>query len=370
MRRSAAFVLVVLLSLGQAPSRGQAPPTQRASDPVSTLMRQLDAGTVTLPLDGESRYLRSLLKALDVPVSSQSLVFVSSAMQLRRVNANNPRALYFNDQVTVGWVRGGFVELIAQDPHRGLQFYSLEDRGVGKPALVRDGRCAGCHSSARTGGIPALRVSPGHARPFADRFGGWYVTGDSAPHFGNWDIWTAGPAPAGTALSNLESLRGRFDLTGYLTPYSDIVAQMVMQHRNLVGNALNRVQARPERDEVEALVDRMVFVDEVALPAPVRGTSGFAADFQAQGPRDRRGRSLRDLDLATALMRYPCSYMIYSPQFDALPELAKAAVYKRLWDVLSGADRGAKYAHLTPAKRAAVLAILRETKQQLPRYYF
>jgi hypothetical protein len=367
MRRQAALAFVALLAWGSG--WGSAPAAQRGGDPVATLMRQLDAGTVTLTADGEARYLRSLLKALDVPVSSQSLVFVSGALQTRRVNANNPRALYFNDEVTVAWVRGGFVELMAQDPQRGLQFYSLEDRGAGKPALVRDGRCAGCHSSARTGGIPALRVSPAQARPFEDRFGGWYVTGDSAPHFGNWDIWSAGPAPAGTNLSNLESLRGRFDLTGYPTPYSDIVAQMVMQHRSLVGNAINRVHARPGRDEVDGLVDRMLFVDELPLTAPVRGTSGFAEEFQALGPRDRRGRSLRDLDLATSLMRYPCSYLIYSPQFDGLPEPTKASVYKRLWDVLSGADRDAKYERLSPARRAAVLEILRETKQGLPRYY-
>jgi hypothetical protein len=364
-RRLAALTCLALLAT--APQTA----TQTAGDPVAALIPQLADGRVRLTKNGESGYLRSLLAALDVPVSSQSLTFVSSALQLRRVNANNPRALYFNDSVVVGWVRGGFIELIAQDPRRGLQFYSLEDR-PGPPALVRESaRCAGCHRS-RGGGVAALQVSPTHARAFEDRFGGWYVTGrhGAATHFGNWDIWEAGPPPPGTSLFNWDSLTGKVDLAGYPSPYSDIVALMVMQHRAHVTNAMNRVRDSGADGDVMALVDRMVFADERPLTAAIRGTSGFAEEFQAQGPRDGKGRSLRDLDLTSRLMRHPCSYLIYSPQFDALPAPTKAAVYRRLWGVLSGSDRDAKYARLTPASRRAVIEILRDTKRDLPRYYF
>jgi hypothetical protein len=311
----------------------------QTGDPVAELARRIDAGTVRLTRDGESGYLGSLLKALDIPVSSQSLVFLSSALQLKRVNAGNPRALYFNDSVIVGWVRGGFIELIAQHPVQGLRFYTLEQGGSARPALVREtGRCVGCHRSARTGGIPALQVSATHARAFDDRFGGWYVTGHhgTARHFGNWDLWGAGPPPAGTTLFNWESLEGKLDLTGYLSPYSDIVALMVMQHRAHITNSLNRVRASGDQEAIATLVDRLLFVDELPLTAPIRGTSGFAEEFQALGPRDKQGRSLRDLDLTQGLMRYPLSYMIYSPQFDALPAGTKGAIYKRAWDVLSG----------------------------------
>jgi hypothetical protein len=288
------------------------------------------------------------------------------------VNAGNPRALYFNDSVVVGWVRGGFIELIAQDPQRGLQFYSLEQDRPGPPALARESaRCVGCHQS-RGAGVPALQVTPTHARAFADRFGGWYVTGHhgSAAHFGNWDIWEAGPPPPGTSLFNWESLTGKVDLAGYPSPYSDIVALMVMQHRAHVTNAMNRVRQSGAEGDVVALVDRMVFADELPLTAAIRGTSGFAEEFQALGPRDGKGRSLRDLDLTRGLMRYPCSYLIYSPQFDALPAPVKAAVYRRLWDVLSGAGGETKYARLTPASRRAVVEILRGTRRDLPPYYF
>ena len=271
----------------------------------------------------------------------------------------------------VGWVRGGFIELVAQDARRGLQFYSLEDRG-GSPALVRESaRCVGCHQ-ARAGGIASLQVSATHARAFEDRFGGWYVTGrhGSAKHFGNWDFWEAGPPPPGTSLFNWESLAGKVELAGYPSPYSDIVALMVMQHRAHVTNAMNRVRERGAAGDVAALVDRMVFADERPLTAAIRGTSGFAEQFQAQGPRDGKGRSLRDLDLTRGLMRYPCSYLIYSPQFDALPAPVQAAVYRRLWEVLSGGDRDAKYGRLALASRRAAIDILRATKRGLPAYYF
>jgi hypothetical protein len=91
--------------------------------------------------------------------------------------------------------------------------------------------------------------------------------------------------------------------------------------------------------------------------------------FAARGPRDSRGRSLRDLDLRTRLMRYPCSYLIYSEPFDALPPAAKQAVYARVWAVLSGAVRDGRYDRLTAADRQAVVDILRETKPDLPAYF-
>jgi hypothetical protein len=363
-RRLAALLGLALLASGQETA------TQTSGDPVAVLIQKIDDGSVRLTREGESGYLRSLLKVLDIPVSSQSLVFVSSALQLKRVNVTNPRALYFNDSVTVGWVRGGFIELMAQDPQHGLNFYSLEQDRPGRPALVQETfRCIGCHRSTLTGGVPALRVSATHARAFEDRFGGWFVTGHhgTAKHFGNWDIWGAGPPPDGTNLFNWESLKGKLDLAGYLTPYSDIVALMVMQHRAHITNSLNRISAGAVDDQaIAALVDRMLFVDELPLTAPIRGTSGFAEQFQALGPRDRKGRSLRDLDLTQGLMRYPLSYMIYSPQFDALKPPIRTAIYRRLWTVLSGADRDAKYARLSSSTRAAVVEILRDTRRGLP----
>src|SRR5437016_6574568 len=111
------------------------------------------------------------------------------------------------------------------------------------------------------------------------------------------------------------------------------------------------------RDAANEIADYMLFVDEAPLGGPVAGTSGFAEMFAARGPRDSNGRSLRQFDLKRRLMRYPCSYMIYSEAFDALPEPAREAIYKRMWQILSGEDKAAKYARFLSSDRQAIVEI-------------
>ena len=112
-------------------------------------------------------------------------------------------------------------------------------------------------------------------------------------------------------------------------------------------------------------MDYLLFVDEAPIPGTVAGTSGFAAAFMGRGPRDRKGRSLRDLKLEGRLMQFPLSYMIYTPMFDALPDPARRLVRDRLAAVLEGRDTRPKYAHLTPALRTAIVEIVKETKPGL-----
>jgi hypothetical protein len=121
----------------------------------------------------------------------------------------------------------------------------------------------------------------------------------------------------------------------------------------------------PLHDAVNELVDYLFFVDEEMLPAPIKGTSGFAEIFSRQGPRDQRGRSLRQLDLEHRLLKYPCSYMIYSAAFRSLPADVRAAIYSRMWLVLSGKDAGPRYARLSSEDRRAVIEILRDTLPDL-----
>jgi hypothetical protein len=193
---------------------------------------------------------------------------------------------------------------------------------------------------------------------------------------------------------NLDSLNGKFDTNAYLSPYSDIVALMVFEHQMRMMNLFTRLgwQSRyalshqsaskpvrkqtgfePEqkylRDTTNELVDYMLFVDEAPLANRIQGTSGFTEKFSGDGPHDSRGRSLRQLDLERRLMRYPCSYMIYSEAFDALPPEARGAVYERMWQILSGKDKNPKYARLSLADRQAVVQILRATKKGLPIYF-
>jgi hypothetical protein len=371
------------------------------SDAVARLNDRLRTGEVELESSGPSGYLRSLLQTLHVPVESQVLVFSKTSFQAPRINPKNPRAIYFTDTVSVGWVRGGPVlELIAQDARQGAVFYTLAQAQQGVPQFERNDTCTSCHTSDATQNVPGAfigSVFPGvdgitmygpayttdHRSPFELRWGGWFVTGThrASRHMGN--AVATDPSDLAAMITpatvHVTSLEGRFDMTGYLSPHSDIVALLVLEHQAQMLNLITRVgwEARVGAadagrllDQAAAqLVDYLLFVDEATLPGPIAGTTRFAGGFNAAGPRDSKGRSLRDLDLNRRLLKYPCSYLIYSEPFDAMPPAAKAAVYARLWEVLSGRERGERYTVLSPADRQAILEILRETKPDLPEYF-
>ena len=376
-----------------------------STDPVAQLSRRIQDGSVQLESNGPSGYLRSVLAALNVPIESQIAVFVPDSVQAPRIRRDNPRTLFFTDNVAVGWVRGGFIEFAAQDRRQGVIFYALEQTlfGFGKPQITRRDDCLTCHYNYSTVGVPGAVVrSSGqfavdHRLGLEDRWGGWYVTGThgSNRHLGNVNIeqlFTR--TPQADTASNWSSFDGKFDWSGYLTPYSDIVAHLVFDHQMHMMNLLTRIgwEARVTEyeqrlaktksavssltDEAERpisiaaaakeVVDYLLFIDEAPLVDTIQGSTGFATTFEAKGPRDRNGRSLRQFDLTKRLFRYPCSYMIYSDVFSALPAAAKAAIYDRMWAVLSGQDHSARYARLSQQDRLAVIQILTETKDDLP----
>jgi len=377
---------------------------------VADLNTRLAAGTVQLKSDGRSGYLQSALDALDIPVESQVLVFAPNSLQARRINQANPRALFFNDRVALGWVRDGeVIEVAAQDDSQGTVFYTLEQKagaGTEAPQFKRGFICLGCHVAGDTLGVPGLLmfstlappdasgygrfVSMDHRTPLGERWGGWFVTGSTGAiaHHGNGAAGLdAGPR------TDLRSVEGLFDADGYRSASSDIAALLVLSHQTHMTNLLTRIgwEARAadpalhppfktSGDEdvrvaqmmsgiASEVVDYLLFVDEVPLPAGIHGTSGFTERFSATGPRDKAGRSLHQLDLNRRLMKYPCSYLVYSPTFDALPPAAKAPVYRRMWEVLSGTERGERYRTLSREDRRAVVEILRDTKADLPAYF-
>jgi hypothetical protein len=388
--------------------------TRRLKDPVSELNRKIQAGEVRLNFDEAQGYLRSVLGALSIPIASQIAVFSKTSVQMFRINPHNPRALYYNDSVAVGWVRGGpIVELAAEDPKQGVIFFTLDQKPTEKPQFRRQDDCVTSHISYSSLGVPGMLVRsvfPGpdgtpmrelgdyitdDRSPVEQRWGGWYVTGTtgSIRHMGN-AIVTDAARPQSMVTDrtlNLKSIIGKFDTDGYLSPYSDIVALMVFEHQMHMVNLFTRVgwevrlaqyQARVDktlrsqgvtdgllRDMARELVDYMLFVDEASLGDKIQGTSGFAEAFSAEGPRDSKGRSLRQFDLQRRLMRYPCSYMIYSPAFDGMPDQAREAAYMQMWQILSGEGKSHKYSKLSLADRQAIVEILRETKKGLPDYF-
>ena len=158
----------------------------------------------------------------------------------------------------------------------------------------------------------------------------------------------------------------------YLTNTSDIVALLVLQHQADVQNLITRLhydartaeerREEPLEETVERLLRMMLFVDAVEYTEPISGDAKFTEQFARRAVRDAQGRSLRDFDLSRRLFRYPLSYVIHSAAFDALPGDVKGLFYRRLNEVLTGADSSEDFQHLGAADRAAILEILRDTK--------
>jgi len=376
--------------------------TRPPDDPIAQLNRKLQSGQATLAFEPGSGYLRSVLAALSMPVESQIAVFSKTSVQAPLINPANPRSIFFSDAVVIAWPRGGFIEAAAIDPKLGAIFYALNQQPAPVPQFIRSERCTTCHQSGETLGVPGMllrsvptradgRAMPqrgnyvtDHRSPLSERWGGWYVTGRAAggAHLGNAVVTDENqPESAVTSRSpGLITLKDRFDTTGYLSTYSDIASLMVFDHQMQMSTLLTRIswEARAAsqsdvdallRDAAREVVDYMLFVDETALPGPIQGSSGFTEWFSERGPRDTRGRSLRQLDLTRRLLRYPCSYMIYADAFDALPSTARSAIYLRMWEILSGREMGPRYLRLTPDDRRAIVEILRETKEGLPDYF-
>jgi hypothetical protein len=325
--------------------------------------------------------LRSLLDSLGVPIQSQLLVYSQTALHPRLVGPQNPRAVYFNDDVSVAWTPGAStLEVAADDPQKGSLFYLLHQDRTRAVRLERESRCLTCHASAATLQVPTLMLrsfvtdergrplsgygNVSHATEFAKRFGGWYVTGSSGeqPHLGN-------RIEADWGEQTLDLAR-ECDVSTYLSPHSDLVAHLVLNHQVGGKALLTRVayEARLGRhsDAEERLIEYLLFAGEAPLPAEVAGTSGYADWFAKQGPFDSRGRSLREFDLQTRLCRYRLSYLIYSAVFEGLPDDVKQHVYQRLWHGLSSPDPPPQFRHLQLAERVAIIEIVRDTKDDLP----
>ena len=392
--------------MGSAEDPAIAYSTAPVNNVVDELNRKLQDGSISLAFEGRGGYLGSVIDALRLPIDSQLLVFSRASLQGRLINPSNPRALFFSDRAALGWVRDGeLIEVAAHDEREGVVFYTLEQRPTARPSFKREFRCLGCHMTGDTLGVPGLlmfsempdtgnqqaRIATMDQRsPLAERWGGWFVTGSSggARHFGN-----RVPALEGHPAGGVPSVAGLFDPDGYRAMSSDIAALLTFSHQTHMTNLLTRAswearaadpalhppsQAAPDHARlVEAMmsgvaaevVDYMLFIDEAPLPNAVSGRSGFAERMAASGPRDRRGRSLYEIDLKGRLMKYPCSYLIYSPAFDALPPLAKGPIYARMWQVLSGDVHEPRYRSLSLLDRRTVVEILKDTKPDLPRYF-
>jgi hypothetical protein len=372
------FLRLALLILSLSVLESSTPPTNA----ILKLQEKIDSGSVKLQFDEKHGYLQSLLKELNVPAESQILVYSKTSFQRDLIFPDKPRAVYFNDDVYIGSVQNAPVlEISVADPAVGPLFYTLDQEKKDRPILEsRTTECIQCHGTGMlTDGVPGhmmrsvLTDDKGTAllsrdnfvttdqSPLNERWGGWYFTGSvgKQPHMG--------------VRLNGSDAHAKVDTKAYLTGNSDAVALMVLAHQTRLHNRISEVndvtrmllKAYPAVDEtvskrikgiIEPLVQGILFAGEAQLTEPISGSTTFAADFEKRGPFDHEGRSLRQFDLKKRLFRYPCSYLIYSDSFEALPALVKQYVYRRMIEVLGSSP-----------DRKAILEILKETKPDFAR---
>jgi hypothetical protein len=372
------------------------------TDRVAKLNQALADGSRTLQRDGRTGYLRAVLDALGVAEESQLLVFSKTGVQRQFTSPRNPRALYFDPSVVVGYIPGApVIEIAAHDPQQGVVFYVLP-QDAPKPSFTRATMCVTCHVSASTLDVPGLiarsnavgddgNVMPQlgsndvtHETPHPDRWGGWFVTFETVTgylqraHAGNITFSSGG------VTSNqvfIDWITSEPETHGYLSPSSDVVALLAFDHQARAINLLtrlnweSRIVAAGERAGtadgtvrplVNELADYLLFVGEAPPSVALTPRPGFAGKLAAAVPRDRRGRSFAELDLERRLLRYPCSYMIYSAAFDGLATDVRQAVYRRMIDTLTRGDLRGELSRPSADVRRAVLEILRDTKPDFP----
>jgi hypothetical protein len=386
---------------------------------IAHLQSRLDRGEVRLRFESPRGYLDSLLKALHIDPSSQTLVYSKTSLQVDAISAATPRAVYFNDDTYVAWVQGDstidrMIEVVTVDAKLGAVFYTLPNHKADRVQLEREtSRCLTCHDtfSMSGGGVPQFRFTstlvnrngealydrPGvettDATPLSERWGGWFVSGRTGRliHPGNVLVNNARELSAqGTRRPvQYDSLESLLDVRPYLTDKSDVVALLVLEHQAYIHNLITRAQFKSRtllskleagrdvdtltwadlsprsqaamRRLLESLVRAMLFVDAAKFDDGFASTSGFDRWFQSQAKRDPQGRSLRDLDLHSRLFKYRLSYLIYSPGFEGLPASAKEYIYTRINDVLSGRDTDPAFNTLPASERATILQILNNT---------
>lgn len=332
---------------------------ESTDDAVVQLQKRLDVGDFSFENRKHSGHLLDLLQQLKVPIESQTLVFSKTSLNQPLVGPKNPRAIYFNDDVTVGWVPGSVaIEIALQDSQKGTVFYTLpvhsEENEAAPLKFRRDTRCTACHVSTRTLNVPGhilgsfLTATSGqpregfssinHTTEIEKRWGGWYVSGraPNLTHLGN----LIGEADNNRHKSE-SSFRGAVadlaplvDLQKYPTSHSDAVAMLMLNHQMHFYNLVNRVsfehRLNRRSDAEDQLIRYALMEDEAPLAGPIIGSTKFAEVYQSLGPRDSQGRSLRELDLNTKLFKYAVSPLIASHSFQSLPDELKARLSERL----------------------------------------
>ncbi len=365
-----------------------------ATDRIARLVERLDGDPSLAPGAASLERLRFVLGWLEVPESSQVLVFSKTSKQIRRIDPASPRAIYFSENHYVGYVPGGAIEVIAQDPVLGPVFYLID--GDDEIRIARDrSDCFSCHGTTRTEEVPGMlvrsvfpdadgrpllakgSVTVDHTTPIDERWGGYYVTGNSAiDHRGNRVFREEDDESESIAIE-------RVDLSRYPRGTSDIVALMVLEHQCHVHNLLTAASIRyrraawlarvidPEADPdsgqagriadamAEEIVGALLFRGEADLGEGIEGDRDFQKDYASRFPRAENGRSLADFRLYERIFKHRCSCMVYSEAFRGLPPRVHVAVLERLESALETGEGPGD--HLPASERRKIMTILDDT---------
>lgn len=371
-------------------------------DPFTRIKEALEQGRIELDPSSEKAYLTSLLRALDIPAETQTLVFSTTSLQLRLISPRNPRAIYFNEEIYLGYIPGGQIEIVSIDPELGAIFYIFDiPQGGARPTIERSKRCMNCHSDEETRQVPGLVIKSvipgptggsleayrrglsGHGIPLSERFGGWHVTGAEGigAHWGNQ---LGRFTPQGIVTSPLVPGE-QFDWNLFPVTTSDLLAHMLHEHqagfvnravechyrlRSLLARGKGRIlpadQGQVEQ-QIDELVRYLLFAEEAALPkGGIAGDPALKTAFLAKRRPNAAGDSLRDFDLQTRLFKHRCSYMIYTDLFQSLPEGFRRRVYQRMDRALAASPVDPNFAYLPPQEKSKIRAILKETLPDIP----
>ena len=380
----------------------------KESNEIVRLQKKLDNG-LKLEHDSQYGYLKSVLAALDIPVSSQVLVFSKTSFHRKIISPYNPRAMYFNKNTYLGWIDGAKVlEIGVADKNLGAVFYTFSQSKSKKLQFKRDDSCLSCHASGRTQNEPGFFIRSvfpdktgepiaragedrvDHTTPLELRWGGYFVTAEKFknPHRGNgyteqdsnYDIESK-------EARTFDDLSSFFDPDKFLAKTSDVQALMAMEHQVKMHNLFTTTKFRSmhalhnEKVINEALgetgrrdltkrilnnaaneiLDYMLFENELSIKGvEIVGTSVFRNDFAKVSPKASSGNSLSELTFKNSMAKYPCSWLIYSDSFTGIPAELKEIVLTSLIDILVGEVIPDKFIHLRKS-REDIHKILMET---------
>jgi hypothetical protein len=380
---------------------------QLPQDPFSKIIKNLENGNVTLNFNSEKEYLFSLFRELEISPHSQLLVYSTTSLQLSRISPSNPRAIYFGDDIYLGYVPGGQIEIIGIDPELGAIPYifnlPLKD-DLKHPSIYRSKRCMNCHASQETKGAPGLLISSvipgpgggsidafrrgefGHAVPYEKRFGGWHITGMN-PFTNSWANHTG--IMQGGEIQKINNPAGKyFSWDKYLVGHSNALPHLVLEHQvgftNLcisISYLFREIKSRDKllemeeyqgiiEDKTNSLLSYILFKNEVKLPEnKILTKSPFVKDFQSKGKSSKQTMHLREFDLQDRIFQLRCSYMIFSNSFQGLPVEVKKPFFDKLKYILSceRKELPKEYSYLDCEERHKINSILLDTIPAYPK---